>query len=260
MADNFISVTEISGDAVTREQIERLCSRYYWAGQYCSNKDVIEVACGAGQGLRYLSGIARSLNAGDYSNKILSIARQHYGDFVSLIQFDAQNMPFKDNSKDVIILFEAIYYVADAEKFVRECLRILRPGGKILIATANKDLSDFNPSPYSHNYYGVCELNELFKKFGFKPEFFGDTPVSSISNRQKMLRLIKIIAVKLKLIPKTMAGKKFLKRIVFGNLMMMPAEIDSNTSKFKKPTPLLEIKPDKIHKVIYCSVTVDYSD
>jgi SAM-dependent methyltransferase len=257
MADDFISVTEISGDEVTKEQIKRLCNRYYWAGQFCPNKDVVEVACGTGQGLRYLSGISRSLNAGDYSNEILSTAKQHYGDLVDLMQFDAQNMPFKNNSKDVVILFEAIYYIADAEKFVRECLRILRPGGKILIATANKDLSDFNPSPYSHKYYGVCELNDLFKKFGFKLELYGDTPINSQSIRQKVLRLIKILVVKLGLMPKTMAGKKFLKRIVFGNLVMMPAEIDSNTSRYIEPTPLLEIKPDKIHKVIYCAVSID---
>ncbi|MCD6265910.1 MAG: BrnT family toxin [Deltaproteobacteria bacterium] len=29
-----------------------------------------------------------------------------------------------------------------------DCVRVLRPGGKVLIATANKDLYDFNPSPH----------------------------------------------------------------------------------------------------------------
>ena len=260
MIGEYISVTEISGDQVTQEQLERLYNRYYWAGQYCSNKDVIEVACGTGQGLRYLSKIARSLKAGDYSNDILSIARQHYGDLFSLRQFDAQDMPFPDKSEDVIILFEAIYYIDDAEKFVSECVRILRPGGKVLIATANKDLYDFNPSPFSHKYYGVCELNDLFKKFGFKPEFYGDTPVNNLSIRQKIVRFIKKIVVKLGLMPKTMEGKKFLKRIVFGRLVTMPAEIDSNTSKYIKPTPLLEIKADRIHKVIFCAATIDDSD
>jgi 2-polyprenyl-3-methyl-5-hydroxy-6-metoxy-1,4-benzoquinol methylase len=27
---------------------------------------------------------------------------------------------------------EAIYYIPDAEKFVRDCARVLRPGGKVL--------------------------------------------------------------------------------------------------------------------------------
>ncbi len=54
MTTDFISVTEIAGDEVTQEQADRLCNRYYWAGRYCSGKDVVEAACGPGQGLGYL--------------------------------------------------------------------------------------------------------------------------------------------------------------------------------------------------------------
>ena len=168
MHKDYASVTEIAGDDVTLEQINRLCSRYYWAGQYCADKDIVEAACGTGQGLGYINDVAKSLDAGDYSDDILSIARRYYGDRIRLIHFDAQYLPFKEKSKDVIILFEAIYYLPDAEQFVRECVRILRPGGKVLIATANKDLFDFNPSPHSYKYYGVVELDSLFSKYGFK--------------------------------------------------------------------------------------------
>ena len=133
MQIDYVSVTEIAGDEVSQEQVDRLCNRYYWAGQYCKDKDVLEVACGTGQGLGYLSGIAKSLEAGDYSQDILKIARQHYGDRIILQQFDALEMPFPDNSKDVIILFEAIYYLPDAERFIQECTRILRADGRVLI-------------------------------------------------------------------------------------------------------------------------------
>lgn len=112
---DYVSVTEIAGDEVTQEQIDRLCNRYYWAGHYCAGKDVVEAACGSGQGLGYLSGIAGSFEAGDYSDEILFIARRHYGERIAIQQFDAQDMPFEDKSKDVIILFEAIYYIPDAE-------------------------------------------------------------------------------------------------------------------------------------------------
>ena len=127
MDDDYITVTEIAGDEVTQEQVIRLCNRYFWAGNYCAGKDVIEVACGSGQGLSYLSGISKSLEAGDYSGDILAIARKHYEDRIKLRQFDAQDMPFEDQSKDVIILFEAIYYIPDPEEFIKECLRVLRP-------------------------------------------------------------------------------------------------------------------------------------
>ena len=48
MANDYLDVTELAGDDVTREQIERICHRYYWAGGYCRGKDVVEAACGAG--------------------------------------------------------------------------------------------------------------------------------------------------------------------------------------------------------------------
>ncbi len=257
MDNDYVSVTEISGDQVTQDQVDRLCNRYYWAAPYCTDKDIVETACGTGQGLGYLSGIARSLEAGDYSDEILSIARRHYGECIDLRQFDAQDMPFEENSKDVIILFEAIYYIPDAERFVKECVRVLRPGGKVLIATANRDLYDFNPSPHSYRYYGVVELNDLFSAAGFQVQCYGGTPVSSVSLKQKLLRPVKKTVVSLGLMPRSMAGKKILKRLVFGSMVTMPAEITSETSTYTPPTPIPNHKPDTHHKVIYCEATLE---
>lgn len=253
---DYLSVTELPGSYVSQEQIDRICNRYYWAGKYCVNKDVLEVACGAGQGLGYLSKIAKSLNAGDYSEKILEIAREHYGNRITLKQFDAQNLPYEDNSMDVIILFEAIYYLSSAEKFISECQRVLRDGGKVLIATANKDLYDFNPSPYSYKYYGVVELKELFTKQEFTVEFYGNTPVDILSLRQKLFRPIKRWAVKFGLVPKTLEGKRIIKRLIFGRLVKMPSEIKENMVPFVEPIKLPSSQPDKKHKVIYCVATL----
>jgi SAM-dependent methyltransferase len=256
MLVDYLSVTELPGTYVSQEQIERICNRYYWAGKYCINKDILEVACGAGQGLGYLSKIAKSLNAGDYSEKILEIARGHYGNRITLKQFDAQNIPYKDNSMDVIILFEAIYYLPSVEKFVNECRRVLRDKGKVLIATANKDLYDFNPSPYSYKYYGIVELTELFTKKGFTVEFCGSTPVNTLSWRQKLLRPVKKWAVKFGLVPKTLGGKRIIKRLMFGRLIKMPPETKENMVPFVEPTKLSSSQPDKKHKVIYCVATL----
>ncbi len=255
MSVDYLSVTELSGDEVTAEQVDRMCNRYYWAGAYCRGRDVLEAACGTGQGAGYLAGLAKSYLAGDFSEKILEIARAHYGSRIAFRRFDAQEMPFGDGSFDVVILFEAIYYLPSAERFIAECRRVLRPGGKVLIATANRDLYDFNPSPHSYTYYGVPGLRDLFARNGFTPEFFGDTPVEGLSLRQRLLRPVKRFVVGRGLMPKTMAGKKVLKKLVFGSLVPMPPEIAADTAPRVEPVPIPADRPDTSHKVLYCAAT-----
>lgn len=252
MTDQFLIVTELAGDKVTKEQVQRLCNRYYWAGEYCREEDVLEVACGTGVGAGYLQSICKNYYAGDYSYSILKITKDHYRERIYFQQFDAQALPYKDCSLDIIIIFEALYYIPVPEKFLSECKRVLRSGGKILLTSANKDLYDFSPSLYSFKYYGIVELNELFNSYGFNCEFFGGTPFDKTSIRQKMLRPVKKAAVSLGLIPKTMTGKKLLKRVIFGDLVIMPAEIYFNTLEYEAPIHISSFEPDRRHKVLYC--------
>jgi SAM-dependent methyltransferase len=253
MVTDYVALTEIAGDDVTQEQVERIARRYYWAAAYCAGKDVLEAACGTGQGLGLLSRTAHSLTAGDYSQAILDIAKRHYGDRFALRQFDAQQMPFEDGSFDVVILFEALYYIPEATRFFQECRRLLRPGGYLLIATANKDLFDFTPSAHTFRYLGVVEFERELSAMGFEVSCFGGTPVGEVSARQRLLRPIKMAASRLGLIPESMEAKKLLKRLVFGGLVPMPPEIDEATAVPEMPTPLAAGRPDTAHKVIYCA-------
>jgi len=252
---DFLSLTELAGDSVSQEQIQRCCNRYLWAGQFCKRKDVLEVACGSGQGLGLLKYHAKHIFAGDFSLRILKMAKKHYKERIPLSNFDAQKMPIKDNSIDCILLFEAFYYLSSPVDFVIECKRVLRANGTILIATANKDLFDFNPSPHSFFYFGVREFKKLFDDHGFDTEFFGDTPITEINLWQKILRPIKKISVAFHLIPKSMKAKRLLKKIVFGKLLTMPQEILETTATYKIPIRLQASEPDKKHKVIYCAAT-----
>jgi SAM-dependent methyltransferase len=253
LTTTFVEVTELAGDEVSQEQIERVCSRYAWALEYARGKDVLEVACGTGPGLGLLQEAARSFTAGDISEQILARARAHYQARIDLRVMDAMQLPFADRSLDAVLIFEALYYVPDASRFVSECRRVLRPGGVVLVSNANKDLFDFNPSPHSHVYHGVVELGQLFGSQGFATKFWGDVPVATVSWRQKLLRPIKRAVVALNLMPKSMAGKKLLKRLVFGEMRAFPAEITAQM--LPTSTTLLPIDsklPDTRHKVVLC--------
>lgn len=252
---DFLAVTELSGDMVSQEQVDRMIRRYYWAGTYCKGKDVLEVACGTGQGIGYLASLARNYSAGDYSEAILAIARKHYGQRFNIKQFDAQALPVKAASLDAVIIFEALYYIPDAELFFAECQRVLRPGGVLLISNANRDLFDFNPSPHSYVYHGVRELADRLPHHGFIVECFGDTPLGESTAAQTVLRPIKAFAARAGLIPKSMAAKKLLKRLVFGKLVSLPAEISAGLSVLVNPARLPLNAPALGHKVIFCAAT-----
>jgi ubiquinone/menaquinone biosynthesis C-methylase UbiE len=51
---------------------------------------------------------------------------------------DALDLSFDDASFDCVIALEVVEHVPDDDKFVREGLRVLRPGGKFIFTTPNR--------------------------------------------------------------------------------------------------------------------------
>ena len=252
---DFTIVTEHGGEPVSAGQMARLQQRYGWAGSYCQDKDVLEAACGTGPGLGYLKAVSRRFVAGDLSAAVLAVAQQHYGTRIDLRPFDACSVPFEDASFDIVILFEALYYLPEIERFFTEAHRLLRPRGVLLLATANKDLFDFNPSPFSHRYYNPPELALILATAGFTSEFFGGSPISPPGFRSTVLRLAKKFAVACHLIPRSMRGKRLLKRLVFGKLVRMPRELTPDLLKSEPPVPISAKQPDHRFQVLYCAAT-----
>lgn len=252
MKNKYKNVTEIAGESISKEQLDRAYTRYQWAKKFCRQKDVLEAACGVGQGLGLLQSVSRSLIAGDIDEEILEKAKSHYKERVNINCFSADNLPVSDASLDVVIIFEAIYYLPNLSNFLKECYRVLRPGGAVLMCMPNKDLYDFNPSPHSVKYYNACDLNNILQENMFEGHFFASNPLNQTSLLQRMLRPLKKLAVYFNLMPKSMKGKEFLKRIVFGEMVVMPPELQDGGASEYPLNPIPSHDLDKIHKVIYC--------
>lgn len=241
---DYSPVTETPGDEITREAASMLLTRYEHAAHWCVGKDVLEVACGSGQGLGYLARRARRVVGGDCTERLLGAARRHYRGRIPLVGLDAQRLPFKPASFDVVILHEAIYYLDAPDAFVRECRRVLRPTGTVVLWTVNREWADFNPSAFSHWYPTARDLATLLGSSFGRVQIYGAFPASARSFADLLISFVKHVAIRFHLIPRTMSGKRLLKRLFFGSLVRVPAEITADLAPYSPPE-LLE--PARFH-------------
>lgn len=247
-------ITDVAGEPAAPEQLERLVARYHWAASYCDGGVVLEVACGTGQGLGLLRSRARRVYACDLSRDNLETAQKGNGRAQPLVQANAQSLPFADQSVDVVIILEALYFLPSSHEFLTEARRVLRPNGWCLISAINRDCPGFNPHHSLYReLYGTRELARLLREHGLAPECFGIIPMNKPSLRRRAFEPIKRLAVGLDVIPESKRARLFLKRIVFGELQRMPHDVSTMPGPIALPEPVLTEEPDVTHQVILCA-------
>jgi len=253
MTPEYIHVTEIPGNKASAEQIERLYHRYHFASAFCQGKDVLEVACGAGMGLGYLARVAHKVVGGDIDKRLVSLAQGYYTGRpnIELKTLDAQQLPFPEGSFDVLLLYEAIYYLPEPARFVEEAFRVLRPDGTLIICTVNNEWRDFNPSPFSTKYLSGRELDLLLRTKFPEVDLHGAFPVETTSLKSRLLSFVKRTAVRLHLMPKTMKSKELFKRIFLGDLKSIPSEIEEGMAAYNLPVKITLDSPTRLYKIIY---------
>lgn len=71
--------------------------------------------------------------AGDFSQGMLEKGRQRRGaDTIYWVACDAMNLPFADQSFDVVIFGYLLRNVADLQQTLKEIHRVLKPGGRVV--------------------------------------------------------------------------------------------------------------------------------
>lgn len=70
---------------------------------------------------------------------------------VRFVSGDATALPFENQSFDAVTMFDLLEHVPDDRKAVSEALRVLRPGGFLLISTPNEN--------WRFPYYGFMKSN-----------------------------------------------------------------------------------------------------
>jgi SAM-dependent methyltransferase len=132
---------------------------------------VLEAGSGEGYGADMIAGVATKVIGVDYDTSAVEHVRARYPR-VEMIQGNLADLPLEDASVDVVVNFQVIEHLWDQSQFLRECLRVLRPGGELLISTPNR--ITFSPgrdtplNPFHTRELNAAELTELLVDAGFE--------------------------------------------------------------------------------------------
>jgi ubiquinone/menaquinone biosynthesis C-methylase UbiE len=101
---------------------------------------ILDVGCGGGQTIDTLAtrASAGTVHGVDYSNASVAVARETNARWIEQGRVDIRlgsvsNLPFDSNTFDVVTAIETHYYWPDLPTDVKEILRVLKPGGGLVI-------------------------------------------------------------------------------------------------------------------------------
>ena len=93
---------------------------------------------------------------------------------INLRVADATNLPFANNSFDIILATEVIEHITHLDRFVTGAARVLKPGGRLLITFPNENLRQ--------------KLYPIVSLFGIKAELENQITLNSFRS-EKILKL-----------------------------------------------------------------------
>lgn len=104
-------------------------------------RSVLEVGCGAGVDLaRFGKGGARVTGV-DLARSAIDLAKANFaqqGLTADLRVADGEQLPFPDDSFDLVYAHGVVQYTAGPERLVAECRRVLKPGGEAIFQVYNR--------------------------------------------------------------------------------------------------------------------------
>ena len=100
-----------------------------------SSHTILDIGCGPGAAVRAAAGSVRCAVGVDRSESMIAIAdrRSEGFDNVQFTAAGAEDLPFPDETFDRVWTIHAFHHWEDREQGIAECLRVLRPGGRLLI-------------------------------------------------------------------------------------------------------------------------------
>ena len=135
---------------------------------------VADAGTGEGYGTTWLgSGGPRVLIGWEYDDTACAHIRRAYPAVV-ITRANLDALPAQDASMGLIACCQVIEHLWDLPRFLRECRRLLRPGGELIVTTPNRDT--FSPglgrghkpvNPFHVEEFDAEQVDDMLRSAGF---------------------------------------------------------------------------------------------
>jgi SAM-dependent methyltransferase len=99
------------------------------------DQSILDVGCGLGMYVRAMSQFSDDVHGVDVDPEKVAEASQ---DLSNIRQAPAEDLPFADGALDVVLSHEVIEHVDDDRQAIVEAVRVLKPGGKLVVFAPNR--------------------------------------------------------------------------------------------------------------------------
>lgn len=145
---------------------------YAFAGTLARGR-VLDAGCGEGYGASLLSRCADAVVGLDYDQATIAHAAAAYRDSF-FVRGNVAALPVAAATIDTVVCLQVIEHLWDDGRFLADCRRVLRPGGRLLLSTPNR--LTFAPGQehsanlfHSHEFV-AAELTAAARSGGFVVE------------------------------------------------------------------------------------------
>jgi SAM-dependent methyltransferase len=133
---------------------------------HAAGRDVLDVGCNTGYGTMRFIPAARHVVGVDVSPRAIEAAQRRAVDGrPEFVLSGGMDLPFPDDSFDLVTSFQVLEHVPDPMVFLGELARVTRPGGQIILATPNAATRLYpGMTPWNRFHvheYLAAELREL---------------------------------------------------------------------------------------------------
>jgi 2-polyprenyl-6-hydroxyphenyl methylase/3-demethylubiquinone-9 3-methyltransferase len=129
-----------------RDRICALHDRDPRAGRPLGGLAVLDVGCGGGILAEPLARLGGTVTGIDLSSRNLEVARRHAqrsGLAITYRATAAETLAAAGERFDLVCVMEVVEHVAEPDRFLEACGRLVRPGGGLVLATLNRTASSF---------------------------------------------------------------------------------------------------------------------